>query len=105
MKTTITSHKTNVLDAGFGIKTGKSRAIKAIETAISPILENKTLENASIFSLKIVYGTKEITIEELKIINDYMQEKLGNTYVISIHLSENKRLRNKLSVTMEMCSA
>lgn len=105
MKTITTLHCTNVLATGFGIKKGKKRAIKAIETALLSILENKTLEKASIFSLKIAYGTKEITLEELKIINNYMQEKLGCTCAIFINVSENKNLVNELSITLEICSA
>lgn len=105
MKTNPSSHKTKIFASGFAIKTGKNRARNAIETALVPILVNKALEKAFTFSLQIAYGTKEITIAELKIITDYMQEKVGNTCTISIHLSENKTLKNKLSITIEMCSA
>lgn len=105
MKTTITSHETKIFASGYGIKTGKNRARNAIETALSMILKNKSLEKVTSISLQIAYGTKEITIQELKIITDSMQEKLGNTCAISIHLSENKTLKNKLSITIEMCSA
>ncbi len=102
MKTVTTSCKTKVLASGLGIKTGKNRAKNAIEAALSTILKNKVLEKCFSIALQIAYGTREITIEELKIITDSIQEKLVNTYVISIHLSENKKLENKLSVTVEI---
>lgn len=105
MKTITSSYKTKIFASGFGITNGKNRAKNAIKMALSMILKNKLLENDSLIVLQIAYGTKEITMEELKIITDAIQEKLGNTYTISIQLSENRKLENNLSVTLEICGS
>lgn len=101
-----TSNETKVLFTGFGKHGGTDRATSATEVVLLALQDcRKTLEKVTSISIQIAYGTKEITIAELQIITDAVQEKLGNTYAISIHLSENKTLKNKLSVTLEICGS
>ena len=60
--------------------TGDDRAIKAVTGALaSPLLKDNEIEGARYILLNITSGRKEVTMDEVAIITDYIQEKAGLT--------------------------
>lgn len=86
---------------GFALVSGKNRAKKAIELALSSLLfKNKIVENTKSILLLISSHTIEINIDEIGIINDYIQGKSGYTTDIVMHVNEDKNLGEALAVTL-----
>ena len=86
---------------GFAVVSGKNRAKKAIELALSSLLfKNKIFENTKSILLLLSSHTIEINIDEIGIINDYIQEKAGYTADIVMYVNEDKNLGEALAVTL-----
>lgn len=63
---------------GNAVAEGEDRAIKAVEGALaSPLLKDNEIEGARYILLNITSGLKEVTMDEVAIITDYIQEKAG----------------------------
>ncbi|AIM36042.1 cell division protein FtsZ [Sphingobacterium sp. ML3W] len=63
---------------GNAVAEGEDRAIKAVEGALaSPLLKDNEIEGARYILLNITSGLKEVTMDEVAIVTDYIQEKAG----------------------------
>ncbi|WP_366187219.1 hypothetical protein [Flavobacterium ovatum] len=81
---------------GFAIASGNARASKAIELALLPLLVNL---HKNIFLHISCYST-ELSIDEVGIINDYIQEKSGYDANITMMVSEDENLGNALAISI-----
>lgn len=65
---------------GNHVATGENRAIEAVTGALaSPLLKDNEIEGARYILLNITSGNHEVTMDEVAIITDYIQEKAGLT--------------------------
>lgn len=65
---------------GNHVSVGEARAIEAVTGALaSPLLKDNEIEGARYILLNITSGSKEVTMDEVAIITDYIQEKAGLT--------------------------
>jgi cell division protein FtsZ len=63
---------------GSGQADGDDRAIRAVEAALtSPLLEENDIKGAQHILLNITSGTKEVTMDEIFEITEYVQEEAG----------------------------
>ena len=86
---------------GSGISEGEDRAIKAIELALnSPLLNNNDIRGARNILLNITSGVDEITMDEVGIITDYVQEVAGSNTDIIWGNGIDESLGNKINVTI-----
>lgn len=86
---------------GFAVASGKNRAKKATKLALSSLLfKNRVSTKSHTILLLISSDTIEINIDEIGIINDYIQEKSGNTTDIVMHVNEDKNLGEALAITL-----
>ena len=80
---------------------GSKRSIEAISSALdSPLLNDNRINGAKNVLLLIVSGKEEITIDEIGLINDYIQEKAGYGANIIMGVGEDLSLENSISVTV-----
>jgi len=57
---------------------GENRALRAVEGALaSPLLKDNEIEGARYILLNISSGSKEVSMDEVSIITDYIQEEAG----------------------------
>ncbi len=57
---------------------GENRALKAVEGALSsPLLKDNEIEGARYILLNISSGEKEVTMDEVSVITDFIQEQAG----------------------------
>lgn len=98
--------KTVLADSGTAIMgsakaSGESKAKKAIEAALdSPLLNDNKITGAKNVLLLIVSGDDEITMDEIGIINDYIQTEAGYNANIIMGMGEDKDLGDEISVTI-----
>ncbi|OFX59715.1 MAG: cell division protein FtsZ [Bacteroidetes bacterium GWA2_30_7] len=86
---------------GSGISEGEDRAIKAIELALnSPLLNNNDIRGARNILLNITSGIEEITMDEVGIITDYVQEVAGSNTDIIWGNGIDETLGNRINVTI-----
>jgi cell division protein FtsZ len=86
---------------GSGIADGEDRALKAIEAAlISPLLNNNDIRGARNILLNITSGTDEITMDEVGIITDYIQQSAGVNTDIIWGNGTDESLGSKINVTI-----
>lgn len=65
---------------GNHVAVGEHRAIEAVTGALaSPLLKDNEIEGARYILLNITSGNQEVTMDEVAIITDYIQEKAGLT--------------------------
>ncbi len=63
---------------GNAISSGDQRALDAVTGALaSPLLKDNEIEGARFILLNITSGSREVTMDEVAIITDYIQEKAG----------------------------
>lgn len=63
---------------GNAVAEGENRALTAVEGALaSPLLKDNEIEGARFILLNITSGAQEVTMDEVTIITDYIQEKAG----------------------------
>ena len=75
---TVLSNSGNAIMGSYSAS-GEKRALKAVTNALdSPLLNDNRIDGAQNVLLLIVSGLSEITIDEIGIINDYIQERAGN---------------------------
>jgi len=86
---------------GSSQATGSKRAIEAISSALdSPLLNDNRITGAKNVLLLIVSGKQEITIDEIGLINEYIQERAGNSANIIMGIGEDISLESSISVTV-----
>ncbi|MGN6397635.1 MAG: cell division protein FtsZ [Mucilaginibacter sp.] len=80
---------------------GENRALKAVEGALaSPLLKDNEIEGARYILLNISSGSKEVTMDEVSIITDYIQEEAGLAADLIWGNCIDENLGDKLSVTI-----
>ena len=86
---------------GSAGSSGDKRAIKAVTNALdSPLLNDNRIKGAQNVLLLILSGSSEVTIDEIGIINDYIQEKAGNNVNIIMGIGEDLETIEEISVTV-----
>ncbi len=80
---------------------GENRASKAVEGALaSPLLKDNEIEGARYILLNISSGVKEVTMDEITVITDYIQEEAGLAADLIWGNCIDENLGDKLSVTI-----
>jgi len=80
---------------------GDERALQAVEGALaSPLLKDSEIEGARYILLNISSGVREVTMDEVSIITDYIQEKAGLSADLIWGNCTDETLGEKLSVTI-----
>ncbi len=80
---------------------GENRAHMAVEGALaSPLLKDNEIEGARYILLNISSGVREVTMDEVAIITDYIQEKAGLTADLIWGNCVDENLGEKISVTI-----
>jgi len=86
---------------GFGSAEGEGRARKAINMALnSPLLEDNDIRGAQHLLLNISSGNKEITMDEIGEITDYIQEEAGYGTDLIWGNCHDESLGDSLSITL-----
>ena len=97
---TVLSNSGNAIMGSYSAS-GEKRALKAVTNALdSPLLNDNRIDGAQNVLLLIVSGSSEITIDEIGIINDYIQEKAGNRANIIMGIGEDNSLSEEIAVTV-----
>ena len=97
---TVLSNSGNAIMGSYSAS-GEKRALKAVTNALdSPLLNDNRIDGAQNVLLLIVSGLSEITIDEIGIINDYIQEKAGNKANIIMGIGEDDSLTEEIAVTV-----
>jgi cell division protein FtsZ len=86
---------------GSSAAEGENRALRAVEGALSsPLLKDNEIEGARYILLNISSGDKEVTMDEVSIITDYIQEEAGLAADLIWGNCKDENLGDKLSVTI-----
>jgi len=86
---------------GSSAAEGENRALRAVEGALSsPLLKDNEIEGARYILLNISSGDKEVTMDEVSIITDYIQEEAGLAADLIWGNCRDENLGDKLSVTI-----
>ena len=86
---------------GSSTASGSKRSLEAISSALdSPLLNDNRITGAKNVLLLIVSGTEEITIYEIGLINDYIQERAGHGANIIMGIGDDESLESSISVTV-----
>lgn len=86
---------------GNAIAEGEDRALRAVEGALaSPLLKDNEIEGARYILLNITSGKQEVTMDEVAIITDYIQDKAGLSADLIWGNCINESFENELSVTI-----
>lgn len=80
---------------------GENRALNAVEGALaSPLLKDNEIEGARYILLNISSGLREVTMDEVTIITDYIQDKAGLSADLIWGNCVDENLEDRLSVTI-----
>lgn len=80
---------------------GENRAIEALTNAlISPLLNSNDIRGASNILLNMLYGDKEVTMDEITLITDTLREKVGRSVNVIWGSGKDDTLGNKLRVAV-----
>ncbi|WP_379093459.1 cell division protein FtsZ [Pedobacter sp. UC225_65] len=80
---------------------GENRALAAVEGALaSPLLKDNEIEGARYILLNISSGIREVTMDEVTIITDFIQDKAGLSAELTWGNCIDESLEDKLSVTI-----
>jgi len=98
-KTVLSNSGTAIM--GSSNASGSNRAQEAIVNALhSPLLNDNKIEGAKNVLLLIVSGSKEVTIDEIGEINDYIQSEAKTNVDIIMGVGEDESLGDSISVTI-----
>src|SRR5690554_1030030 len=98
--------KTVMNDSGVSIMgnytaKGENRALEAVTGALaSPLLKDNEIEGARYILLNITSGKKEVTMDEVAIVTDYIQEQAGLSADLIWGNCIDESLEDELSVTI-----
>jgi cell division protein FtsZ len=80
---------------------GENRAITAVQEALnSPLLNDNDIAGARYVLLNITYGDKEVLMDEISDITDYIQDEAGSTADVIWGHGYDETLGDALSVTL-----
>lgn len=80
---------------------GDNRAIKAVENALeSPLLNDNDISGAEYVLLNITYGDREVLMDEISEITDYIQDAAGSTADVIFGHAKDDTLGDRISVTV-----
>lgn len=86
---------------GSAVAVGENRAIEAVQNALaSPLLNDNDIEGAEYVLLNITYGEKEVLMDEISDITDYIQDEAGSTADVIWGHGYDETLGEGLSVTI-----
>lgn len=86
---------------GSAAAEGDNRAIKAVEQALeSPLLNDNDINGAEYVLLNITYGDREVMMDEISEITDFIQDAAGSTADVIFGHAKDETLGDKLSVTI-----
>ena len=86
---------------GSAVAEGENRAIEAVRTSLaSPLLNDNDIQGAKYVLLNITYGSKEILMDEIGEITDYIQDEAGATADVIWGHGYDESLGDKLCVTI-----
>ena len=86
---------------GSAAAEGEDRAIEAVKSALtSPLLMDNDIAGARYVLLNITYGSKEVMMDEITEITDYIQEAAGATADVIWGHGFDETLGEKLSITL-----
>ena len=86
---------------GIGLAEGENRAKKAVDTALSsPLLEENNITGAKHILVNITSGTKEVTMDEIFAITEFVQEEAGDSANLIWGNCHDDTLGDKISVTV-----
>ncbi|MBU2525972.1 MAG: cell division protein FtsZ [Bacteroidetes bacterium] len=98
-KTVLSNSGTAIM--GSAKAKGENRAQEAIIKALdSPLLNDNKITGAKNVLLLIVFGSDEITLDEIGEINDHIQSEAGNGANIIMGVGEDETLEDAISVTV-----
>lgn len=80
---------------------GENRAMEALTDAlISPLLNSNDIRGASNILLNMLYGEKEVTMDEISLITDSLREKVGRNVNVIWGTGKDASLGEKLRVAV-----
>jgi cell division protein FtsZ len=80
---------------------GENRALKSVEGALaSPLLKDNEIAGAKYILLNISSGSKEVTMDEISVITDYIEGQAGTSTDVIWGNCTDENLGDKLSVTI-----
>ena len=86
---------------GAGESVGENRALEAAKRALeSPLLNSNDIRGASNILLNMLYGSKEITMDEITLITDYVKELVGNDVDVIWGAGKDDALGDELHVAV-----
>lgn len=86
---------------GSAVAEGENRAIEAVKAALtSPLLNDNDIHNARYVLLNITYGNKEVMMDEITDITDYIQDAAGATADVIWGHGFDASLGDKISITL-----
>lgn len=86
---------------GSATSEGETRAIDAVKEALnSPLLNDNNIEGATYILLNITYGDKEVTMDEIGEVTDYIQDEAGSTADVIWGHGYDPTLGDKLCITL-----
>ena len=86
---------------GAAVASGDNRALNAITNALdSPLLNDNSIKGAKQVLLLIVSGDKEITLDEIGEISEYIQDQSGGNSNIIMGAGEEEGLGDSIKVTI-----
>lgn len=86
---------------GSAAAEGEERALLAVQEALnSPLLNDNDISGATYVLLNITYGDKEVLMDEITTITDYIQDEAGSTADVIWGHGYDPTLGDKLSVTL-----
>jgi len=87
--------------AGFAVASGTNRARKAVELALSNhLFDELAFKNANSVLLQISSHLIEMDLDEIGIINDFVQEKANYTANIIMSVNEDENLKEAIAITI-----
>lgn len=98
-RTVLANSGTAIMGSAKG--SGENKAKEAISAALdSPLLNNNKITGARNVLLLLLSGNNEITMDEIGIINDHIQNEAGNSANIIMGIGEDLELGDEISVTI-----
>lgn len=86
---------------GSAMADGSDRAIKAVQQALSsPLLNDNDISGAQYVLLNITYGAKEVLMDEITEITDFIQDEAGSTADVIWGHGYDETLGDKICVTL-----
>jgi len=86
---------------GTGEAEGEERAKRAVEMALnSPLLQDKEIRGANYILFNVTSGIKEVTMDEISMISNYIQDEAGFGTDIIWGNCTNEELGEKISITL-----